>query len=149
MAKYCIERQGPALYADCAECRERTCMRFICLVSGAPGFSDYGFFKERLETLTGNFPHAAVASCGGGGIEALAERYAREKNFPYIGAPWQSAEEAYACTSKTLAKGAVYFAESPMDGDARLHAVLAGRHGIQFRAARRPAAARQEEKSGT
>ena len=79
MAKYCIVKEGPALYTECQECPERLCEYFYCLVAGSREFNDYQLLKEKLDKILSNQPHVVIVSGGARGADSLAERYAKEK----------------------------------------------------------------------
>lgn len=81
MARYCPQKEGPALYIDCKECDEKLCEYFFCLVVGSRGFTDYDYFSKKLDYLLQNHAKAVIVSGGAKGADSLAERYAREKGF--------------------------------------------------------------------
>lgn len=91
MAKYCPDKQGPALYLECNECAEKNCECFFCLVVGSRSFTDYAFLKNKLDKLLKNHKSIAIVSGGADGTDRLAERYAKEHNYPlYVIKPnWQ------------------------------------------------------------
>ena len=64
-------------------------------ISGWRGFTDYDKFCEVVETAVKTFEHGgitAIVSGGARGADALAERYAREKDLPlYVFKPdWKT-----------------------------------------------------------
>ena len=82
MAKYCPEKDGPALYLDCKECDNKICEYFFCLVVGSRNFSDYDLLKEKLDYfLINQGKNVIIVSGGAKGADSLAERYAKEKCF--------------------------------------------------------------------
>ncbi len=129
MSKYCIEKQGPALYAECTECKSMSCMRFVCLATTSGGFADYAVFSSKVKALLENYPRTALAetaeSTGG-----FARRYAEENNIPCITLP--GGEDAYRDLSRTLIKGAVHFSYAS-DTETLERREMARRHGIQAR----------------
>lgn len=93
MAKYCPEKDGPALYADCQECEKHICEYFFCLVVGSRGFRDYSLLKERLDYyLQNQGDEAVIVSGGANGADSLAEQYAKERGLPLkvFHADWQT-----------------------------------------------------------
>lgn len=81
MAKYCIAKDGPALYLDCQECDDRTCEAFFCLVVGSRGFNDYELMKRKLDSLLAHQSKIVIVSGGARGADSLAERYAKERGY--------------------------------------------------------------------
>lgn len=82
MSKYCIDKNGQALYLECQECDEKVCECFACLVVGSRDFSDYEFMKRKLDKVLARQTNVMIVSGGARGADSLAERYAREKNYP-------------------------------------------------------------------
>lgn len=81
--KYCPEKDGPALYLECNECKNPMCEAFFCLVVGSRSFHDYEFFKEKLDYLLQNHKKIVIVSGGASGADSLAERYAKEKGYSF------------------------------------------------------------------
>ncbi len=81
MAKYCPDKQGPALYPECAECEDRNCEKFFCLVVGSRSFTDYEFLKRKLDHVLQNHKKITIVSGGADGADKLAELYAKEHNY--------------------------------------------------------------------
>ena len=83
MAKYCPEKDGPALYLDCKECEQKICEYFFCLIVGSRTFQDYDLLKSKLDYLLQNQGNEVVIVSGGAkGADSLAEKYANEYGFP-------------------------------------------------------------------
>lgn len=82
MSKYCIAREGEALYLDCKDCEDRMCEYFYCLVVGSRGFTDYQMMKEKLDFFLSKKDRVVIVSGGAKGADTLAERYAKEKGYP-------------------------------------------------------------------
>lgn len=82
MAKWCPEKEGPALYIDCAECDSKTCETFFCLVVGSRVFDNYSLLKEKLDAFLKNKEKVVIVSGGAKGADSLAERYAEENGYP-------------------------------------------------------------------
>ena len=81
MSKYCIAKDGPALYQECLECADRICERFHCLVVGSRGFNDYSLMCHKLDTFLANHKDPVIVSGGARGADTLAERYADERGL--------------------------------------------------------------------
>lgn len=93
MAKYCPEKDGPALYTDCQECEKHICGYFFCLVVGSRSFTNYNLLKEKLDFYLQNQGNEIVIVSGGAnGADRLAEQYAEEKGLPLkvFPADWQT-----------------------------------------------------------
>lgn len=127
MARYCIARNGPALYLDCQECTEKLCEYFFCLVVGSRNFSDYEFMKKKLDHLLKNQPNVVIVSGGARGADFLAERYAKEKGYPLkvFPANWNALgksagyirnEEMHSYISKAEKRGCVAFWDGKSKG---------------------------------
>lgn len=84
MSKYCMQKQGPALYIDCSECSDCWNDAFFCLVVGSRTFDDYEFLKSKLDKLLVNQTNVVIVSGGARGADTLAEQYAKEKGFPVV-----------------------------------------------------------------
>ena len=127
MAKYCPEKDGPALYLDCKECTEKICEYFFCLVVGSRSFHDYDLLKRKLDHLLMNQgQHVVVVSGGAKGTDTLAEQYAKEKGFPLrvFPADWSVGKSAgylrnqkmHTYLSKQKKKGVVAFWDGQSKG---------------------------------
>lgn len=81
VAKFCIEKEGPALYLDCQECDTRLCEAFYCLVVGSRIFDNYELMKEKLDNLLQHQDKVVIVSGGAKGVDTLAEQYAHEKGY--------------------------------------------------------------------
>lgn len=85
MSKYCIEKDDTVLYLDCQECEKKICEYFFCLVVGSRDFNDYSFMKQKLDYLLQYHKGKVVIVSGGAkGADTLAERYAKENNYPMV-----------------------------------------------------------------
>ena len=89
MAKYCPEKDGPALYLECQECEGKACIKkhvepFYCLVVGSRSFDDYSLLKQKLDKLLANQSNIIIVSGGAEGTDNLAERYAKDKGYEII-----------------------------------------------------------------
>lgn len=95
MANYCPEKDGPALYPDCIECRKEGtpfCKKFFLLVAGSRTFNDYDLLKTKLDHILKNrLPEVVIVSGGAEGADSLAERYAKERGLPVriFNAEWE------------------------------------------------------------
>lgn len=83
MAKYCVAKNGSALYLDCRECTEKECGSFFCLVVGSRGFTDYPLLEAKLDHYLVNFPRVIIVSGGARGADSLARQYAKRKGYGY------------------------------------------------------------------
>lgn len=79
--RYCMAKEGPALYQECIECEDKICGYFFCLVVGSRNFSDYSLMKSKLDTFLKNQSDVVIVSGGARGADTLAERYAKEKGY--------------------------------------------------------------------
>lgn len=82
MAVYCPVKDGLALYPECKECEDRLCEAFYCLVVGSRTFDDYELMKKKLDHILKNYHRIVIVSGGARGADSLAERYAKEKDYP-------------------------------------------------------------------
>ena len=111
MATYCPDKRGPALYPDCRECDQKNCKRFFCLVTGTD-IGDYELMKQKLGHLLKNHSgNVAIVSGGTDAVSCLAERYARENDYPYYGFSIgeDGREELHRFISRFQKKGVVIF----------------------------------------
>lgn len=81
MAKYCIAKDGPALYLDCQDCEDKLCEYFFCLVVGSRTFNDYELMKKKLDKLLQNQKKVVIVSGGARGADTLAVQYAKERGY--------------------------------------------------------------------
>lgn len=98
MSKYCPIKDGPALYLDCNECQRQICKgHFFCLIVGSRTFTDYSLFKEKTDYLLQNKKNIVIVSGGAKGTDTLAEKYAKENDFPFLmfSAEW----DKYGCAA--------------------------------------------------
>ena len=127
MARYCPEKDGPALYLDCKECENRICEYFFCLVVGSRNFSDYELMKNKLDYLLKNQGSRIVIVSGGAkGADSLAERYAKEKGYRTMifHADWSLGKKAgyirnremHSFLSKQKKRGVVAFWDGKSNG---------------------------------
>lgn len=85
MSKYCIVKEGEALYTECNECSKKLCTYFFCLVVGSRDFNDYDFVKRKLDHILKNhFDKVVIVSGGAKGADSCAERYAAEKGYECV-----------------------------------------------------------------
>lgn len=54
---------------------------FYCLVAGSRTITDYNYVKETLDYFLQNKSEITIISGGARGVDSLAERYARERNY--------------------------------------------------------------------
>ncbi len=91
MAKHCPLKQGPALYTECMECDEKTCMQddneFLCLVVGSRTFTDYTLLKQKLDAILKNHQNITIVSGAARGADTLARKYASEKGYQMVEFP--------------------------------------------------------------
>ncbi|MBO4847069.1 MAG: DUF2493 domain-containing protein [Lachnospiraceae bacterium] len=127
MAKYCPEKDSPALSQDCLECTEKTCEYFYCLVVGSRTFTDYDLMKRKLDAMLINHPKTVIVSGGAAGADTLAEKYAKEKglilkvfpaNWEIYGnrAGYKRNEQMHKYISKADARGVVAFWDGESKG---------------------------------
>lgn len=81
MAKYCIAKDGSALYLDCQDCEDKLCEYFFCLVVGSRTFNDYELMKQKLDKLLQNQKKVVIVSGGARGADTLAIQYAKERGY--------------------------------------------------------------------
>lgn len=81
MSRYCISKDGPALYQECAECEGRECESFFCLVVGSKSFNDYKFLESTLDKLLVNQKKVFIVSGDSRGTDTLAKEYAAKRKF--------------------------------------------------------------------
>lgn len=84
MAKYCPVKQGPALYQECTECRNKMCEYFFCLVVGTRTFCDYDLMVQKLDYILKYHKKTVIVSGGAKGADSLAERYAKEHGLTFV-----------------------------------------------------------------
>lgn len=129
MAKYCPEKDGPALYLDCKECTSKLCDSFFCLIVGSRNFDNYQVFKQKMEVLLSKQHRVVIVSGGARGADAMAERYAEEKGYPCIifEADWSLGKKAgfirnrkmHEFISKQKRRGCVAFWDGKSTGTAQ------------------------------
>ena len=54
---------------------------FYCLVAGSRTITDYNYIKETLDYFLQNKSEITIVSGGARGVDSLAERYAKERNY--------------------------------------------------------------------
>lgn len=54
---------------------------FYCLVAGSRTITDYNYIKETLDYFLQNKTEITIVSGGARGVDSLAERYAKERNY--------------------------------------------------------------------
>jgi hypothetical protein len=81
MARYCPDKDGPVLYLDCMECKEKTCKAFFLLVAGSRTFSDYHLLEQKLDYFLQNKKDVIIVSGGAHGADNMAEDYAKDRGF--------------------------------------------------------------------
>lgn len=54
---------------------------FYCLVAGSRTITDYNYIKEILDYFLQNKSEITIVSGGARGVDSLAERYAKERNY--------------------------------------------------------------------
>lgn len=54
---------------------------FYCLVVGSRTITDYNYIKETLDYFLQNKSEITIVSGGARGVDSLAERYAKERNY--------------------------------------------------------------------
>lgn len=103
MAKYCMLKNGPALYLECQECEYKNLCDdtisdqvFHCLIVGSRSFTDYAFLKKTMDHLLKNHVDIEIVSGGANGTDQLAERYAKEKGYDFklFPADWNIGDRA-------------------------------------------------------
>jgi hypothetical protein len=60
---------------------------FYCLIVGSRTFTDYEFMKRKTDYLLQNYQDIVIVSGGAKGADALAKRYALERNYKYVEFP--------------------------------------------------------------
>lgn len=84
MSQYCPVINGPTLYLNCKECEEKECEKFQCLIIGSRSFTDYEYFKTKINYYLQNHKNDAVIISGGAaGTDSLAKQYAKEFGYEY------------------------------------------------------------------
>ena len=102
---------------------------FYCLVVGSRTFNDYDLMCEKLDYLLMNYSQVAIVSGGAKGADTLAEKYAKEHNYPLrvYKADWNAYgkragflrnEEMHKCISIYENKGVVAFWDGNSSGTA-------------------------------
>ncbi|MCD8083858.1 MAG: DUF2493 domain-containing protein [Clostridiales bacterium] len=81
MSRYCIAKDGPALYPECTECEDKECEAFFCLVAGSRTFRDYDLMRRSLDYLLSLQQKVVIVSGGARGADTLAEQYAKERGY--------------------------------------------------------------------
>lgn len=66
----------------CNKCKDRLCEAFFCLVVGSRNFLDYELLKKKLDKVLQHKHQVVIVSGGAKGADSLAEKYAKEKNYP-------------------------------------------------------------------
>ncbi len=130
MSKYCIVKDGPALYPECNDCKDKKCEYFYCLVVGSRTFEDYELMKNKLDYFLSNHGKKVVIVSGGAkGADSLAKRYAKDKGFEYVEFPadWENLgktagyirnEQMHKYISKAAKRGVVAFWDGESKGTA-------------------------------
>lgn len=131
MSKYCIVKDGPALYLDCKECHSKECEFFYCLVVGSRDFCNYNKMRELLDMYLSNWSGRVVIVSGGAkGADSLAEKYAKDKGYLFreFPADWNAYgkqagyirnEEMHKYISKAKNRGIVAFWNGTSKGTAQ------------------------------
>lgn len=89
MAKFCMAKNGPALYLDCRECTDKECESFFCLVVGSRTFSNFELMESALDHYLSQFSQIVIVSGGARGADSLAKAYAIRKGYRYKEFPAQ------------------------------------------------------------
>ncbi|MBQ6856919.1 MAG: DUF2493 domain-containing protein [Lachnospiraceae bacterium] len=93
MAKYCPNKNGPALYLECQECRDKRCQNtdtrktFYCMIVGSRNFFNYEKLREISDMYLSEIMNAAdiiIVSGGARGADSLAEQYAKERRSQFL-----------------------------------------------------------------
>ena len=61
--------------------------KFYCLIVGSRNFADFTFFEQKVDYFLQNYSDIVIVSGGARGADALAKRYAKERNLEYVEFP--------------------------------------------------------------
>lgn len=79
---FCPKSDSNVSLDSCNNCNYKLCKSFFCLVVGSRGFSNYELLKRKLDKILQNKNNVIIVSGGAKGADSLAERYAKEHNYP-------------------------------------------------------------------
>ena len=129
MAKYCPDKDGPALYLECKECDTKSCEAFFCLIVGSRSFHDYCFLEKTMDFLLSKQEKVVVISGGARGADSLAEQYAKKRGYKFelFSADWSQGKRAgylrnrkmHEYISKQKKRGVVAFWDGKSPGTAQ------------------------------
>lgn len=98
MARYCPEKEGPAVYLDCMECESRLCEQwpdkpFRIIIAGSRDFNDYKLLLRTMCAEAATLPRDRIEIISGGakGADSLGETFAKRNQLKLtvIPAEWE------------------------------------------------------------
>lgn len=144
---YCFSEKKKIDEQTCLSCINKTCQKyydeyFFCLVVGSRTFNDYQLMSEKLDKILCNKQKIIIVSGGAKGADSLAEKYAKEHEYPCVvfKADWSKGksagfkrnEEMHQFIAHAKDRGCVAFHQNNSKGTAHNFG-LAAKYGNQIR----------------